>query len=232
MNKGNISNKKFFLFIIFSIFIVFDVFTQNINNAINDYFSYDVHEKNGYWKYCCSSFLKDKNKDIYFYGYKNLFDKDISTSWVEGSEGSGINEYLLIPFFKQDESMFSYKKKKNININFQINNGYCKNESLFKKNNRVKKIKITVYDIPLNSNLNSMFVDGEPAIIFEKIIELQDSSEKQEFNFQTKLVNYESYCIPFTLLKMEILDVYKGTDYNDTAISEIEVFGEYIYNDD
>lgn len=76
------------------------------------------------------------------------------------------------------------------------------------------------------------FVDGEPTVIFENIIELQDSIEKQEFNFQTKLVNYDSYCIPFTLLKMEILDVYKGTDFDDTAISEIEVFGEYITNED
>lgn len=224
--------KKKLLIIVVLMIIAFSVFPQNIKNAVNDYFSYEVHEKNGYWKDCCSSFLKENNKDIYFYGYNNLFDKDISTSWVEGVNGSGINEYLLIPFFKQDESMFSYKKKKNINIKFQINNGYCKNESLYKKNNRVKKVKITVYDIPLNSDINNMFVDGDPVVIFEKIIELQDTSEKQEFNFQTKLVNYDSYCIPFTLIKMEILDVYKGTDFDDTAISEIEVFGEYITNED
>ena len=230
MSKGIFCMKKKVLASFFSFFIIFSVFPQSIKNAINDYFSYEVHEKNEYWNYCCSSFLKENNKDIYFYGYNNLFDNDISTAWVEGVDGSGINEYLLIPFYKQDESMFSYKKKKNINIQLQINNGYCKNESLFYKNNRVKKIKITIYDIPLNSDLNNMFVDGEPTVIFEDIIELQDSIEKQEFNFQTKLVNYDSYCIPFTLLKMEILEVYKGTDFDDTAISEIEVFGEYITN--
>ena len=92
--------------------------------------------------------MKENNKDIYFYGYNNLFDKDISTAWVEGVDGSGINEYLLIPFYKQDESMFSYKKKKNINIQLQINNGYCKNESLFNIfNDLTKDIKNNDYYI-------------------------------------------------------------------------------------
>ena len=222
--------KRSFFVIFFTIFIAFNVFTQDIKNAINDYFSYEVHEKNEYWKFCCSSFLKENNKDIKFYGYANLFDDDISTAWAEGASGSGINEYLLIPFYKQDESMFSYKKKKNINIKLQINNGYCKDEALFKKNNRVKKAKVTFYDVPLNSDINNMFVDGDAAVILEKIVELKDSQEKQEFEFETKLVNNETYGIPFTLLKFEILEVYKGTDYDNTAISEIEIYGEYSSN--
>lgn len=176
--------------------------------------------------------MKESAKDFHSYGYNNLFDKDISSSWVEGAEDSGINEYLLIPVYKEDESMFSYRKKKSINVKFQINNGYCKNESLFKKNNRVKKAKITIYDVPLNADLNNMFVDGEPLTIVEEIIELKDSMENQEFIFHTKLVNTDSYCIPFMLLKFEIIEVYKGTDFDDTAISEIEVYGEYVSSDE
>ena len=138
MSKGIFCMKKKVLASFFSFFIIFSVFPQSIKNAINDYFSYEVHEKNEYWNYCCSSFLVERNKDKFIYGYRNLFDNDISTAWVEGVDGSGINEYLLIPFYKQDESMFSYKKKKNINIQLQINNGYCKNESLFYKRIKCK----------------------------------------------------------------------------------------------
>lgn len=223
--------KKSFL-IIFFVLLYIKVFSLDIKHVVNDYFSFEVHEKNEYWKYCCSSFLKESAKDFHSYGYNNLFDKDISSSWVEGADDSGINEYLLIPVYKEDESMFSYRKKKSINVKFQINNGYCKNESLFKKNNRVKKAKITIYDVPLNADLNNMFVDGEPLTIVEEIVELKDSMENQKFIFHTKLVNTDSYCIPFMLLKFEIIEVYKGTDFDDTAISEIEVYGEYVSSDE
>ena len=43
--------KRSFFVIFFAIFIALNVFTQDIKNAINDYFSYEVHKKNEYWKF-------------------------------------------------------------------------------------------------------------------------------------------------------------------------------------
>ena len=114
MSKGIFCMKKKVLASFFSFFIIFSVFPQSIKNAINDYFSYEVHEKNEYWNYCCSSFLVERNKDKFIYGYRNLFDNDISTAWVEGVDGSGINEYLLI-IYEYVSSHIAY------NIKFLVN---------------------------------------------------------------------------------------------------------------
>lgn len=81
-----------------------------------------------------------------------------------------------------------------------ISNGYMKSESAWKNNNRVKKLK--------------MSVNGKPF----GILNLEDSKSDQSFEVGKLGHNANGTDL---VLKFEILEVYKGDKYNDTAITEI-----------
>lgn len=81
-----------------------------------------------------------------------------------------------------------------------ISNGYVKSESAWKNNNRVKKLKL--------------YVDGKPY----RILKLEDTMDDQVFEIGTLGRNKNGKDM---VLRFEILEVYKGAKYNDTAITEI-----------
>ena len=81
-----------------------------------------------------------------------------------------------------------------------ISNGYMKSEETWKNNNRVKKLKLYVNGVPFG------------------ILNLKDSRTDQYFAVGTLGHNKNGTDL---ILKFEILEVYKGSKYNDTAITEI-----------
>ena len=81
-----------------------------------------------------------------------------------------------------------------------ISNGYMKSEETWKNNNRVKKLKLYVNGVPLG------------------VLNLKDSRTDQYFEIGTLGHNKNRTDL---ILKFEILEVYKGSKYNDTAITEI-----------
>ena len=81
-----------------------------------------------------------------------------------------------------------------------ISNGYMKSEETWKNNNRVKKIKLYVNGVPLG------------------VLNLKDSRTDQHFSVGTLGHNKNGTDL---ILRFEILEVYKGSKYNDTAITEI-----------
>ena len=81
-----------------------------------------------------------------------------------------------------------------------ISNGYMKSEETWKNNNRVKKLKLYVNSVPFG------------------ILNLKDSRTNQYFSVGTLRHNKNGTDL---ILKFEILEVYKGSKYNDTAITEI-----------
>ncbi len=80
----------------------------------------------------------------------------------------------------------------------RILNGYNKNREIYSKNNRVKKLEI-------------VFPDGTSSVY-----DIPD-----EYNSYCTLNTGEKKCKTFTI---RILEVYNGTHYSDTAISEIEIY--------
>lgn len=58
-------------------------------------------------------------------------------------------------------------------------------------------------------------------------IELKDTMDEQNFSFKINTRDDNIYSSPFVIMQLIILDVYPGTDYDDTCISEINVYGEY-----
>lgn len=81
-----------------------------------------------------------------------------------------------------------------------ISNGYVKSEYAWKNNNRVKQLKL--------------YVNGE----IYGVLNLADVKTDQEFAIGTFGRNPDGSDL---ILKFEILDVYPGSKYNDTAITEI-----------
>lgn len=81
-----------------------------------------------------------------------------------------------------------------------ISNGYMKSETAWKNNNRVKKL--------------TLFVNGK----IYGVLNLQDSRTDQVFDIGTFGHNKNGTDL---ILKFEILEIYKGDKFNDTAITEI-----------
>jgi hypothetical protein len=83
-------------------------------------------------RYCVSSVLpRDPNVNRFNYGPDSLFDNDYGTAWVEGVDGQGIGEWIVVEF-----------DKPRLVQDIQIANGYNKDPELYQKNSRVKEIKL------------------------------------------------------------------------------------------
>ncbi len=165
------------------------------------------------------------------YSPKNLFDHDVSTSWVEGDEGSGEGAFVIIGTGRcLKDYMIIY-------------NGYQASKGLFLKNNRVRKLKVYLYagftgdwEAGQFGFGSRIFFTGQSAVL-----SLEDRRGAQRFTspfntgeaevfrkkaeaeyrnglsgeIQGKIESF--YCVKF-----EILSVFKGSKWDDTCISEIE----------
>ncbi len=91
-----------------------------------------------------SSTLKDNNNISY--DPILVSDDDVLTSWVEGGEGNGVNQWIKLEF-GEDKIVRTLK----------LINGYSKNSKIYYANNRVKKVKVEFED---GSSLIGDFKDG------------------------------------------------------------------------
>ncbi|MBN2041216.1 MAG: hypothetical protein JW864_14325 [Spirochaetes bacterium] len=151
------------------------------------------------------------------YSVKNLVDDDPATAWVEGKKGYGINEFLRLstnPFFANNAGAYKISK-------IGIINGYAKDSSTFKKNSRVKKIRIDYQnymccgncckDTPAETRSRASLAEKGSAVFI-----LEDTMKMQYLKFEEPVYSSE--------LTITIVDVYKGTKWDDTCISGIVLF--------
>lgn len=140
------------------------------------------------------------------YSAKNLIDGSYSTPWVEGASDFGKNQKIKLNLFGNPSkfSAFNYETVTHL----YLLNGFRKNEKTYYENNRIKTLKL--------------WVNGKDC----GTLELKDRPFKviNDFNFayEADLLNNERLN-KVKSIEIEILDVYKGTKYNDTCISEIVV---------
>lgn len=130
-------------------------------------------------------------KGKYTYSASNAHDLNHETAWAEGAEGDGIGEYLL----------YNFKGSTNKITKIMIMNGYVKSKKAWEENGRVKALKV--------------YYSNKPCAI----LELEDSRTQQEFEIGA--LGYADSKKPGWSLKFEIIDVYPGTKYKDTVISEL-----------
>ena len=140
-----------------------------------------------------SSTLAPVNENTYT--ANKAHDFDITTAWVEGKPDQGIGEYLE---YSIDMTPANASKKLGI-TKIILANGYKKTKAAWQENSRVKRLK--------------MFVNGKPY----GVLELLDS-------FEFQVIDIGKLMLPvhhITTIRFEIIDVYSGTKFQDTAITEL-----------
>ena len=143
------------------------------------------------------------------YSSGKALDGNPKTAWVEGVKGHGIGEIILLVDVDLKRKM-------------KIWSGYGKSERLHKENSRPKKLRVAV--IQYQSKGGSQIGIGIYGlkIISENIVELEDINGFQDLPIKEFSVEEDDSKYVRTLLGLQILEVYKGTKYQDTAISEVQ----------
>jgi len=141
------------------------------------------------------------------YKIENIHDLDLTTAWIEGTSDYGIGESFTIEFDWKDENE-GFGKVYNFYGMIEIFNGYCKSERHWAENSRIKTLK--------------MSYNGRPVCL----IELVDTWQYQRLDLRkyfkeiNLFPNGEVDAKDGDKLQFEIIDIYKGTKYKDTALSE------------
>jgi hypothetical protein len=125
-------------------------------------------------------------------------DGDRQTAWVEGVNGYGIGEKVIIKFQELSGTMKIPFR------GFSITNGYAKNIETWKSNSRVKFLQLSLNGIS------------------KYIIELTDSIYPQYVDFDNEI-----YISTGDIVTLEIRDIYKGDKYADTCITDLSLSGAH-----
>lgn len=136
--------------------------------------------------------------DANSYGPRQAHDFDVQTAWIEGEEDYGIGERLTYTFDMRDQN------DHDLGItHLLIANGYKKTKALWRKNSRVKRLRVYI-----NKKVHCDVI-------------LQDV-----FTFQR--VQIGDIMLPqknILTMSFEIREIYPGDHNADTAISELLIDG-------
>jgi hypothetical protein len=148
------------------------------------------------------------------YSVGSLTDNDPKTAWVEGVDGPGIGEVLIVPCLDLKKPV-------------KIWAGYGKSDAIFKANNRPKVLRLVIvraekYGAPQNG-----YIYEKLKVIAEGKITLEDKNNYQSLQipaytpetYYSQRFNEDTEYMYF--LGFEIVDVYQGTKFDDTCISEV-----------
>lgn len=142
------------------------------------------------------------------YSAHSIQDGNTKTAWVEGAKGYGIGELVLVELHNIDQPV-------------RIWAGYGKSDKLHKANSRPKVVNVYVLKAKEVMVLQSgMIFKGLKSVAQQKVT-LKDLNDWQKlplpsFEIEKGEGNY--------IIAIEILEIYKGTKYEDTCISEVENF--------
>ena len=144
------------------------------------------------------------------YSAYNLSDENTSTALVEGVEGNGIGEIVIVSSLDLSRPI-------------EIWNGYGKSANLFKYNSRVKTLNVHVITAQREgaTQCGTFFKNARKVKSFS--VSLKDYNGYQALDVP-ELGTYgnesKEVGTPFWIA-IEITDVYKGEKWADTCISEI-----------
>ena len=128
----------------------------------------------------------------------NMDDDDRKTAWVEGQSDYGIGSRIIITFN-------DVEGVKGVPFDaISITNGYAKSQSSWEANSRVKLFKV--------------YLNGQAQFF----IKLKDSIYPQWVYWSRDFIIGAGDQVEF-----EIVDVYPGTKWKDTAISDLSLSGAH-----
>ena len=125
-------------------------------------------------------------------------DSDLRTAWVEGEQDAGLGKSLTLTVTGSKPNHLT------------IFNGYQKSPKHYLNNSRVKQLRL--------------LLNGKP----KALLNLSDSRAAQEFEIgNLYLPGYKYGEAPVTVtIELEIVAVYPGAKWKDTAISEVVLRGQ------
>jgi len=164
------------------------------------------------------------------YGAHNLFDANTATCWSEGAKSDGLGESVWVSIKEGTKGII-------------LQNGYAKNEEVFRANNRIREAEISIL-----AGINIPGEVTETGVLFNvlrykkiKTILLKDSPARQKIAFPFKwkrLVKFKKSALrsfkkthreklaavkqePQTMfiIRLKILSVYSGAKYDDTCLT-------------
>ena len=128
------------------------------------------------------------------YDARNLVDGNLGTVWVEGVKGLGVGEWV-------EYSFISVTPDSRHDGSWAFFNGYNSSEALFKANARVKKLRVSYNGRDI----------ADVEVLDVRSMQLFDLGTLPEFNQMKK----------GDKVRFKILEVYPGTKYEDTVITEL-----------
>lgn len=189
---------------------------ENSDLFENDIEKYKTNEFWGIWTmpigYPFSTSELKSQKEL-SYNVKNLCDYDLNTAWIEGKpdNGNGVKFGFVIDFPENTAYAGAYQFFGQVNLF----NGYCKSIKAWKENSRIKVLKAYYNDIPIC------------------YIELLDTWHFQYFDIakffknkrDKKFMDAPYEIVDGDKLTFEIISVYPGSKYKDTALTEFMAEG-------
>jgi hypothetical protein len=175
------------------------------------------------------------------YTMLNLFDNDPATAWVEGVKGYGEGEILFVGLgdklpeklvisngYQKSESIYnSNSRPKTIELTFYT--GYFLEGEVTELASIYRIRKITM---PFNYVLKDQMGKQEIPLGFYPVATMKEKEKSLELFkevFSKNIEDLKKYCQGCSdkpefqyLLKIEIVDVYKGSRWDDTCISDFE----------
>ena len=148
------------------------------------------------------------------YAGGSAVDNNSSTAWVEGVAGDGKGEILVI-------TQLDLSKK------VEIHAGFGKSQALYNANNRPRTIKTYIVQAKPKAGGQSQCGSNFDAlkIVASTTQVLSDVNQFQPLllpAFKTATYLYDGNMWDYQYWMMiELVDVYRGTKYQDTCISEI-----------
>lgn len=144
------------------------------------------------------------------YTAKNMFDLDFNTTWAVRDNGNSIGEKIEIELDKYHLGAICFL------------NGYTKNEAVYTENNRIKKLRLEIEYVDFNDSTKSIIESREISI---KDIPFSSISKNNFGNMLSIIEDFGDGYLQIKKITLTILEVYKGTKYSDTCISEIFLLG-------
>ena len=139
-----------------------------------------------------------------YYDASHAHDLNLDSAWVEGAKGDGIGEYL-----EYTVRVTSGPHPADAAItNLIVFNGYRKSRDLWRKNNRVRRLRVTMNGRPYG------------------VVTLADAYSEQNVRLHDIKLPPHAKTLR---LRFTVESVYPGTTYHDTALSELEFSGTGIY---
>lgn len=133
------------------------------------------------------------------YEPEHIYNGDRSNAWIEGIPGYGVNEYIKLSYrYTVADAPYGVDFRELCMVN-----GYAQTKAKWEANSRVKEMKLF---------FNDEFVD---------MLLLEDTINPQYFDLSSYGLHAASG--EEGVFLFEIVSVYPGTEYEDTALTGIEI---------